>query len=235
MSKKRWKTWQPLPHLEVWRSELAKRMGAAQADQFLEGVQDRYAHLYAGRIRYEDAALREHLEENILPGLALYQALLEAGQRPSQALDLVQQLFYAALRKRRKQLKFLGRLPFFFTLLRIVTRPFTNRNFPPKGWQIEWLDLNHKVVGFDMHSCFYLDMLDAYGVPELAAVFCNLDDLLYEDLSPYMRWERTKTLARGDDCCDFRFHRARPAPEPHPESTKPDEPDTTSREKRKAD
>jgi hypothetical protein len=210
MSRRRWRTWRPLPYLEVWRSELAQEMGEERADEFLERVQDRYVHLYAGRIRYQEAALRQHLEENILPALALYQALLEADQRPSQALVIVEQLFHAALLKKRKQLQFLGRLPFFFTLLRIVTKPFTRRNFPPRGWQVEWLEVNRKRVAFNMHSCFYLDMLDAYGAPELAAVFCSLDDLLYEDLSPYMRWERTKTLARGDDCCDFRFHRARP-------------------------
>ena len=211
MSRRHWRTWQPLPHLETWRSELAQEMGEAQADQFLERVQDRYVHLFAGRIRYQDAALRQHLEESILPGLALYQTLLETGQRPSQALVIVEQLFHAVLLEQRKQLEFLGRLPFFFMLLRFVTKPFVKRNFPARGWQIEWLATNRKLVAFDIHRCFYLDMLDAYGAPELAATFCNLDDLLYEDLSPYMRWERTKTLARGDDCCDFRFHRDRPS------------------------
>ena len=33
-----------------------------------------------------------------------------------------------------------------------------------------------------------------------------IDDLLFGDL-PGIAWERTKTLGRGDDRCDFRFRR----------------------------
>ena len=50
-------------------------------------------------------------------------------------------------------------------------------------------------------------MLTAAGAPELTAHLCAIDDLLYGDLRG-ISWERTKTLGRGDDRCDFRFCRA---------------------------
>jgi hypothetical protein len=55
-----------------------------------------------------------------------------------------------------------------------------------------------------IYECFYLNMLTAYGVPELTSHFCRLDDLLFGEFQG-ISWERTKTLGRGDDCCDFRF------------------------------
>lgn len=62
--------------------------------------------------------------------------------------------------------------------------------------------------GIGMHSCFYLNVLTAYGAPELTPVYCQMDDLLYGALSPSVRWRRTKTLGRGDDCCDFCWSRS---------------------------
>jgi hypothetical protein len=58
-----------------------------------------------------------------------------------------------------------------------------------------------------MKSCFYLDVLENYGLPELTVLYCWLDDLIYEGVSPYVRWARKQTLGRGDACCDFRFER----------------------------
>jgi hypothetical protein len=37
-----------------------------------------------------------------------------------------------------------------------------------------------------------------------------VDDLLFGDL-PGISWERTQTLARGDDRCNFRFCRSNPS------------------------
>jgi hypothetical protein len=198
-----------MPHAGLWRQELAGLLGPGPSQGIMARVEARYADLYAGRTHYDNRALRQHLEENILPGLALYQVLREDGHHTDAALKTVERLFAADLMRRRRSLERLGRLPFFFALLRAVTRRFMARNFPPEGWEVEWPDAGRDVVAFDMQSCFYLDVLTEYGAPELTPVYCRLDDLIYEDLSPHVRWERTKTLGRGDDCCDFRFRRAR--------------------------
>ena len=55
-------------------------------------------------------------------------------------------------------------------------------------------------------TCFFLKVLSAYGAPELTAHFCKLDDLLFGNI-PGISWERTQTLGRGDECCNFRFCR----------------------------
>ena len=45
--------------------------------------------------------------------------------------------------------------------------------------------------------------LRRYGCPELCPCFCDSDDISYAGLHPKLLWHRTKTLGRGDDCCDF--------------------------------
>ena len=38
---------------------------------------------------------------------------------------------------------------------------------------------------------------------ELAETFCATDDLCYGNMHPKLIWNRTKTMARGADVCDF--------------------------------
>ncbi len=65
---------------------------------------------------------------------------------------------------------------------------------------MEFWDLFHRFEG---------DLLTLAGeqAPEPAGVFCAYDDLLFAGLAPAVRWERTRTIARGGPLCDFRFER----------------------------
>ena len=42
-----------------------------------------------------------------------------------------------------------------------------------------------------------------YNCPELCHCFCDSDDITYEGLHKKLVWRRTKTLGRGNECCDF--------------------------------
>ena len=39
--------------------------------------------------------------------------------------------------------------------------------------------------------------------PELCRCFCDSDDISYTGLHPKLIWERSMTLGRGNDRCDF--------------------------------
>ena len=41
------------------------------------------------------------------------------------------------------------------------------------------------------------------GCPELCRCFCDSDDITYDGLHPKLIWQRTMTLGRGGDRCDF--------------------------------
>jgi hypothetical protein len=205
-----------MPRLAAWQRAMATTRGKVGAATVAAMIQTRYDQLYAGRTRFSSPPLRDHLENGILPALALYQTLLElGGDRSSalaEALAEVEALFRAVYGRYSKGLALFGRLPNAFGLLRRLT-PREMEAFPhPAGWEVEWLEDSDECLAFDMHRCFYLNVLTAYGAPELTPLFCLADDLLYESLSPTIRWLRTGTLARGDDRCDFRWCRGEGEP-----------------------
>ncbi|MBP7689858.1 MAG: L-2-amino-thiazoline-4-carboxylic acid hydrolase [Thermoflexales bacterium] len=190
---------------DTWRKALIGKYGTIEAEALMVKLQQRYEELYRARSHYDHPALRKHLAQNILPGLTLYQVLLAEGNDQAAALAEVEQLLYASavrsgLRQTVAALKF---LPEPFTLLRPVVRAAMRFGFPAAGWETDWLEDSDQRIAFNIRRCFYLDTLTTYGAPELTPLFCRMDDVVYEALPASIRWERTGTLGRGNDRCDF--------------------------------
>jgi len=208
-----------MPHLDAWQRALAKQWGEVGAAMLASRVQARYDALHARRPYFAQRALRSHLENNILPGLALYQVLLEETGEQGAALAEVEELFKAHLAPHRRFMQWLAHLPrpFFALLLGIlhtgtrfsgILRTGTRFTLPSQGWQIEVIEDNRNCFALDIYRCFYLNALAWYGAPELTVLFCNADDFIYEALAPAILWKRTKTLSQGDDHCDCRWRLA---------------------------
>ena len=156
----------------------------------------------------DNQALRVHLKENILPGLALYQVLLqEYDGDQSAALAEVDEAF-------RSETLTMYRL--IFTPLKILPAPFRllkfiflrlMKQYPAEGWDIAYVEDSDDRIAFNITRCFYLNTLTAYGAPELTASFCKGDDLMAECFPPGIRFVRPHTLGRGDAVCDFQYCR----------------------------
>ena len=198
---------QNMPNLKDFRNALVDQLGAEEAATLIDRVVLRYYRLYQDRVDHDDRALQTHLEENILPGLALYQVLREARYGEEEALEITAEAFAAWGQRGRRRMRMLGRLPFAYQVIRLLVRRVMAASFPSEGWEIEWVEVSSRQVAFNMKSCFYLDTLRAYGAPELTRVYCDLDDAIYDGVSPCFEWKRTKTLGRGNDVCDFGFKR----------------------------
>jgi hypothetical protein len=197
-----------MPSLDVGQQVLAETQGEVKAALLAARVQARYDDLYAHRPRFHHPALRQHLEEGVLPGLALYQTLREENDDQEAVLAEIDRVLAVLVERsgRRKLVQIIGRLPDPFAILRIVNRWAMKRVYPPEGWRFEWVEDSDQCIAYDARECFYLNVLTAYGAPELLAHLCAIDDLLFGDL-PGIFWGRTKTLGRGDDRCNFRFCR----------------------------
>lgn len=199
-----------LPTYRVWLRAWSDRHGAFEAKVFLERVQAKYSELYAGSRRYSPRVLQKlHFEKNILPAIAAYKILLMDGNSPEQAQATLDDLLEAGIAGQKKIYRLWGKFPFFFALLRWILKPLTLLQYPREGWQMDFPDLGPDVVALDSHSCFYLQVLTEYGVPELTRHFCHLDDVLFEGVTPYIRFERTQTIGRGGKMCDFRYYRVK--------------------------
>jgi hypothetical protein len=148
--------------------------------------------------------LAHHLRAYLLPGYALYRVLRDEGRTEEGAFRVFDQVFEVRLKSNRQGIELIGRLPFFFGLLRLLIKPVM-RNYPTQGWNIEWREISNRAIRFDMKSCFYLDTLKALGAPELTASFCKTDDFIYSAASKHFTWKRKFTLGRGNNHCDFCF------------------------------
>ena len=65
------------------------------------------------------------------------------------------------------------------------------------------LQTGNGVWRVDMMKCPYHDICTEYGCQELCRCFCDSDDISYTGLHPKLIWERSMTLGRGNDRCDF--------------------------------
>lgn len=200
-----------MPFAGPWRHELAERRGEATAARLIALAEARYDELFEGYRRPASRALRVHLERSLLPGLALYQTLLDQGDTQEEALAEMERLMASSVRGLTQLMARLGRLPRPFALFRLLEPWVVRLGFPAEGWEIEPVENSADCVAYNVRRCIYLDTLTSYGAPELTRVFCAGDDIMFPALAPSITWERTMTMGRGGERCDFRWLRAAPA------------------------
>ena len=195
-----------IPYSNRFFPAILPLVGQKQYDQILT----RYSELYAKHEMPVNEILKTHLINGILPGLAFYQILLETGKSKEEALLKIDQVFEDLFAKDINKFQKLGRLPFVYTILRTYIKT-AMRQYPADGWDILWQQVDGDAIRFKMNSCFYYNTLSAYSAPELTASFCRVDDLIYGGMSSQVLWQRTQTIARGAEYCDFCFANARKA------------------------
>ncbi|MFK7999331.1 MAG: L-2-amino-thiazoline-4-carboxylic acid hydrolase [Polyangiales bacterium] len=66
-------------------------------------------------------------------------------------------------------------------------------------------EVTDRALAFDVSACRFAQLCRAYERMYLAPLFCEADARFFRDSSTGIQLQRTKTLARGDDVCDFRF------------------------------
>lgn len=195
---------------EIWLRALTRRRGPSEARRLIDAARKRVPALMKKVALPRHPALRKHLVDNILPGLALYHTLLARDpDRLAARAELDAVLRATVYQRRGLQLGLLKRLPFQRVLFRLVLRN-AMRAYPPEGWAMTPRPANPDRVAFDIGRCYYLDTLTALGAPELTTAFCNGDTVMAELFPPTVRFERENTLALGGARCDFAYVLDRP-------------------------
>ena len=144
-----------------------------------------------------------HLKRQILPGIAVYETL-QTVMPKEEAHNTVHGYVERLARTSHKQLAVLLRIPGLYRLVPGVFVKSTRSVFgSAAGFDPKELQTGNGVWRVDMMKCPYHDTCVAYGCPELCCCFCDSDDISYTGLHPKLIWERSMTLGRGDDRCDF--------------------------------
>lgn len=121
-----------------------------------------------------------------------------------EALQTVHGYVEELARTSHKQLAALLHIPGLYRLVPGVFVKSTRSVFgPAAGFAPKELQAGNGIWRVDMMKCPYHDTCVAYGCPELCCCFCDSDDISYTGLHPKLIWERSMTLGRGNDRCDF--------------------------------
>ena len=144
-----------------------------------------------------------HLKRQILPGISAYETLQRVMSK-EEALQTVHGYVEHLARTSHKQLAALLHIPGLYRLVPGVFVKSTRSVFgPAAGFDPKELQAGNGVWRVDMMKCPYHDTCTEYGCPELCRCFCDSDDISYTGLHPKLIWERSMTLGRGNDRCDF--------------------------------
>ncbi|MGD2178085.1 MAG: L-2-amino-thiazoline-4-carboxylic acid hydrolase [Anaerolineae bacterium] len=172
----------------------------------IQRAQAYYRRYWSHHSSERNRANRRLLRKRVLPGLSIYKALLERNDDQEQVLAEVDALFRAAFfRAMMRGIRLLNHLPSPFFIVKPALKLMTRNEYVAGSQEI--VEDSADCFAVNVYRCLTLDTLAGHNAQELTVLFCNTDDWLAEAL-PAISWERTGTLARGDDCCDFRWSRA---------------------------
>ena len=102
-----------------------------------------------------------------------------------------------ALEKKAKLDRFPPKV-FIALCRRIAGSMFGNK----AGFEQEDISKDRTEVRFNIHSCPYVRIMTELGCAEACPIVCRQDEYSYGDMKGIV-FERTKTIGRGDEICDF--------------------------------
>ena len=185
------------------QEQMVRRFGAEQGGRIAEAMAVEFEQLCQAYAQ-QPASMVSHTHKNIFPVAAAFRALLAEGMERAQAAkeagDAFLELMQAPAQAIRRALK----VPGLYRLMPWLWKTLMPRMFrEDAGFRFSFYPTDGKQVKFDMLACPYHQVCRELGCEELAPVFCTTDDICYGHMHPKLIWNRTKTLARGGDLCDF--------------------------------
>lgn len=156
-----------------------------------------------GKIENKSENQRKTLIQTILPRIALYQILPEAGLS-GEDLEACMRRYMMDIVGEKKH-AFTAKMEwipgFYFLYSKIFLKVVRTTDL--------WESVQkHDKASFDvtMKKCLWHTACLENGCLELCRLFCDVDNATYGGLKK-LGFSRTKTLGYGGDCCDFHFYK----------------------------
>ncbi|HEY3312419.1 MAG TPA: L-2-amino-thiazoline-4-carboxylic acid hydrolase [Anaerolineales bacterium] len=192
-----------MPFFRKWQKILTRFHDGPTASRLILKAQSYYEQFCSQSPPLKDRYNRNIINSRILPAVSMYKVLMDENNNQGKSISEIEALFketfFVTIIKAIHLLNF---LPNPFLIVRPMLKTMTANEYLPGSQEI--LVDSPDCFAFNVYRCFYLDTLIKYNAPELTLLFCKTDDWLSEAM-PKVRWERTKTLGRGGECCDFRW------------------------------
>lgn len=182
---------------------LIKRYGEQEGLKISEESFHRYDELCLEN-ENEPKAMHIHTRERIYPGIATFDALVNSGKSREEASDFVQEYYAWRSGIMGKKINKFMKMPGFYKMAPKLCRTLTQKMFSEEAaFQAKQYPTPKHQVRFDMTQCPYANICNKYGCGEIVIAYCKADDICFGNMHEKVKFVRTKTLAKGDDCCDF--------------------------------
>jgi len=194
-----------MPYIAKWQHILTEFYAPSTSKDLVSTAQGYYESFHS---QYAQSKYSNHqaiLNSRILPGLSIYKALNDENLNQDKVLYEIEFLFKRTFFTNLiPGIRLLNNLPNPFPIIKPVLKWMTSTEYLPGSQEIIVDD--HDCFAINTYRCVILDVLTENDAKELTAIYCKTDDWLSQAM-PKVSWERTKTLGRGDDYCDFRWRR----------------------------
>ncbi len=187
------------------RAELERHLAKKDADVLWRQATEKLAAILTQYASLPDG-MRFHTVSRIFPSAAIY---LTAKERlgESVAYSIVENAAVELTDRLGKKLARLMRLPGMRTLFVRVWDPLVRKVFgSDNGFRNAFYPKRKDEYRMDVLACPYCRYFTELGCPELTRIYCENDERTYGHL-PGIVFERTGTLGKGADRCDFRIRK----------------------------
>ena len=189
---------------EMPKALLSAYLNSGMASR-VDGVFKRTEELFRENADVPKAVMMHY--EQILPCIAFYEDLLKLTGNREEALAFYDAHVLDEIRKSGETIQKVMKIPGLYKIMPGLFRAAVKKMFgEAAGFQMKELGIKD-AFAIDMTACPYVKTCIRYGHPEIAHYFCDSDDITYGHMHPCLVWERTKTIGRGDEICDFRLYR----------------------------
>ena len=79
----------------------------------------------------------------------------------------------------------------------------TNNTY--SSFEPEFIRNDNKILEFHLKKCVFFEVFNVHGELSLAPILCFYDDIFAEAVEEWISFKRSKTIADGDEYCQFSY------------------------------
>lgn len=145
-----------------------------------------------------------HTRERIYPAIATFDAQISHGKSREEATAVILEYYSWRSNIMGQKINKIMKFPLLYKAVPGICRVKMKVLFGETyGFKSNFYETAKSEVRFDMVACPYATICKKYGCPEIVKAFCDADDISFGSMHKNLIFTRRKTLANGDDCCDF--------------------------------
>lgn len=142
---------------------------------------------------------------NLITSLAIVYVLESKGMPRKEAEQYTANAMYKFIEPQIESMKQLASHGWFVRMLK-VTMPYRFKRMLGYGWEVEFPKCGKDEFSMITHKCIFRQIFEKYGMAEMTAIFCKVDDILYSNL-PRADFLYTQQIGTGGTMCDYTFRR----------------------------